>query len=77
MTEWIWEDRTLIKEADNVRFVIDRSDGNTFTNSSKPTKWFLEYVLNTVLTHTIKEKSAPSVSTPKWLNSSQEQCAKC
>ena len=34
------EDGTLIKEADSVEFVIDRSEDNTFTNSSKPAKSF-------------------------------------
>ena len=40
------EDGTLTKEADSVEFVIDRSEDNTFTNSSKPAKSFLRIDLN-------------------------------
>ena len=36
----VLEDRTLIKEVDNVDFVINSSGDKTFTNNSKSTKPF-------------------------------------
>ena len=32
------EDRTLIKEAENVKFVSDRNENNAFRSSNEPTE---------------------------------------
>ena len=68
------EDGTLIKEGDNVEFVIDRSEDNTFTNSSKPTKLFFRIDPNYGLNSYNKNKKVlPLSQDQNYSNSSQEQ----
>ena len=63
----VQEDGTLIKKGDNADFVIDRSQDNTFTSSSKPTKSFFRLDPNHCLKSYDKSKECPSFSTSKQL----------
>ena len=72
------EDGTLIKEVDNIEFVINSSGDKTFTNSCKSTKLFFRTDPNyDPKSYDKSSKVLPLSQYQNDSNSSLEQCGKC
>ena len=72
------EDGALIKEVDNIEFVINRSEDKTITKSCKSTKSFLRTDPNYgPKSYNKRTKVLRLSQNQNDSNSSPEQCAKC
>lgn len=63
----VQEDGTLIKEADNVEFVINRNEDNIFTHSNKPGNSLFRIYPTMVWNHAIKATKCSFYINTKWL----------
>ena len=72
----VQENGTLIKEVDNIEFVVNRSGDKTFTNSSNSAKSFFKTDPNySPKPYDKRNKMVPLPQHQNESNSSSEQCA--